>query len=182
MLAKLNPAAHSALGARRAWRKTTATRTLLARAAPPEPAGFPALDVALAAASFSSALSQSDAGAATSSALPPPSLPAASAAAAPTKADDDNDEPPSTSADAPVPPDVLREFEHKLEADVKTVATTLTAVTGVIVYWRGVWSLIDHTIGDTVFGDVCCIFVGLSIVLWIRVSGVKVAPTFWPPS
>eukprot|EP00877_Chromochloris_zofingiensis_P007724 jgi/Chrzof1/3204/Cz12g15220.t1 len=81
-----------------------------------------------------------------------------------------------------VPPDLLREFEHKLEADLKTVGVTLTAVTGVIIFWRGVWSLLDSIVGDSVFGDICCIFVGLIIVLWIRLSGVKVASTFWPPS
>jgi len=31
----------------------------------------------------------------------------------------------------PLPRDVLREFEHKLEADLQSVAVTLTAVTGV---------------------------------------------------
>jgi len=87
-----------------------------------------------------------------------------------------------TSSDPPMPRDVLEEFEHKLEADIKTVAVTLTAVTGVIIFWRGVWSLLDYYIGDSVFGDICCIFVGLIIVLWIRLSGVKVSPTFWPPS
>lgn len=42
-----------------------------------------------------------------------------------------------------VPPDVLAEFEHKLEEDLTSVAVTLTAVTGVIIFWRGVWSLLD---------------------------------------
>jgi hypothetical protein len=44
----------------------------------------------------------------------------------------------------PVPTDVLAEFEHKLEADLKTVGVTLTAVTGVIIFWRGIWSLLDY--------------------------------------
>ena len=44
-----------------------------------------------------------------------------------------------------VPPDVLAEFEHKLEEDLQSVAVTLTAVTGVIIFWRGVWSLLDCT-------------------------------------
>lgn len=42
-----------------------------------------------------------------------------------------------------VPPDVLTEFEHELEEDLASVAVTLTAVTGVIIFWRGVWSLLD---------------------------------------
>eukprot|EP00882_Tetradesmus_deserticola_P003599 GHRQ01003810.1.p1 GENE.GHRQ01003810.1~~GHRQ01003810.1.p1 ORF type:complete len:199 (+),score=51.50 GHRQ01003810.1:129-725(+) len=81
---------------------------------------------------------------------------------------------------AEVPKDVLREFEHKLEADLQSVAVTVTAVTGVIIYWRGVWSLLDYMMGDSLFGDICCIIVGLTIVLAIRLSGVKVASSFWP--
>jgi hypothetical protein len=42
-----------------------------------------------------------------------------------------------------VPPGVLTEFEHELEEDLASVAVTLTAVTGVIIFWRGVWSLLD---------------------------------------
>jgi hypothetical protein len=81
---------------------------------------------------------------------------------------------------AEVPKDVLREFEQKLEADLQSVAVTVTAVTGVIIYWRGVWSLLDNVMGDSLFGDICCIIVGLTIVLAIRLSGVKVASSFWP--
>lgn len=81
-----------------------------------------------------------------------------------------------------VPPDVLTEFEHELEEDLASVAVTLTAVTGVIIFWRGVWSLLDYLLGDSIFGDICCIFVGLTIVLGIRLSGVKVSSSFWPPS
>lgn len=79
-----------------------------------------------------------------------------------------------------VPQDVIDEFEHKLEADLQTVAVTITAILGVIVFWRGVWTLLDHYIGDSVLGDVCCIVVGLAIVLYIRLSGLKMA-SFWPP-
>lgn len=39
----------------------------------------------------------------------------------------------------PAPADVLDEFEHKLEADISTVAVTITAIFGVICFWRGVW-------------------------------------------
>ncbi|GFR41624.1 hypothetical protein Agub_g2351 [Astrephomene gubernaculifera] len=81
----------------------------------------------------------------------------------------------------PVPEDVIAEFEHKLEADLQTVGVTLTAILGVIIFWRGVWSLLDHFLGDSVVGDICCIIVGLTIVLYIRLSGMKIA-SFWPPS
>lgn len=77
---------------------------------------------------------------------------------------------------------MLTEFEHELEEDLASVAVTLTAVTGVIIFWRGVWSLLDYLLGDSIFGDICCIFVGLIIVLGIRLSGVKVSSSFWPPS
>jgi hypothetical protein len=52
---------------------------------------------------------------------------------------------PTTTPAPPqeVPPDVLQEFEHRLEEDLQSVAVTLTAVTGVIIFWRGVWSLLD---------------------------------------
>lgn len=42
-----------------------------------------------------------------------------------------------------VPPEALTDFAHELEEDLASVAVTLTAVTGVIIFWRGVWSLLD---------------------------------------
>ena len=69
----------------------------------------------------------------------------------------------------------------QLEADIKTVGVTLTAILGVIIFWRGVWSLLDHYIGDSVVGDICCSVLGLCIILYIRLSGAKLA-SFWPPS
>jgi hypothetical protein len=40
--------------------------------------------------------------------------------------------------------DAWAEFEARLEADLATVGTTLVAIFGVIVFWRGVWSLLDY--------------------------------------
>lgn len=42
-------------------------------------------------------------------------------------------------------------------------------------------SLLDHLMGDTIVGDLCCMAVGLTLVLWLRLSGAKVATTLWPP-
>ncbi|KAI8464056.1 MAG: hypothetical protein J3K34DRAFT_462122 [Monoraphidium minutum] len=82
----------------------------------------------------------------------------------------------------PVLPDVLLfHFEKKLEADLSSVGLTLAAVTGVIIYWRGVWSLLDVLVGDSVLGDLCCMAAGLTLVLWLRLSGAKVTTSFWPP-
>ena len=78
-----------------------------------------------------------------------------------------------------LPNDYLQEFERRLEADVQTIAATVTAVTGVIFFWRGVWSLLDHFVGDSVSGDVGCCVLGLCIIFWIRISGARLG-TFWP--
>jgi hypothetical protein len=74
-----------------------------------------------------------------------------------------------------VPPDALLEFESKLESDLQSVAVTLTAVTGVIIYWRGVWSLLDALLGDSLLGDVCCIVA-------VRATDVCALPplALWP--
>ncbi|KIZ06600.1 hypothetical protein MNEG_1353 [Monoraphidium neglectum] len=85
-------------------------------------------------------------------------------------------------APAPLlPGPVLFQFQKQLTADVSSVGLTLAAVTGVIVYWRGVWSLLDYCLGDSVLGAACCVAAGLTMVMWIRLSGAKVATSFWPP-
>ena len=58
------------------------------------------------------------------------------------------------------------------------ILAVCTAVAGVITWWRGVWALLDHYIGDSVFGHVMCIVLGLMIILYIRFSGFKLANFF----
>jgi hypothetical protein len=89
--------------------------------------------------------------------------------------------PPPLTPEPLTPPDLLVEFERKLEADLRSVGATIVAVSGVIVYWRGVWSLLDHVLGDSVFGDVACVVLGLLTVLGVRLSGAKLS-SFWPSS
>lgn len=143
------------------------TGTATAPPAAPARRQAPAGADAAAAAGFPADQQQLSAVAAT--------LPASSGSASSTGSFDEQ-----SHQQAEVPKDVLREFEQKLEADLQSVAVTVTAVTGVIIYWRGVWSLLDNVMGDSLFGDICCIIVGLTIVLAIRLSGVKVASSFWP--
>ncbi|KXZ50563.1 hypothetical protein GPECTOR_16g738 [Gonium pectorale] len=117
--------------------------------------------------------------AAVATALPSTQSASASAQLVPAKPPAKKTQPPPVFT--PVPEDVITEFEHKLEADLQTVGVTLTAILGVIIFWRGVWALLDHFIGDSVVGDIACVIVGLTIVLYIRLSGMKIA-SFWPPS
>lgn len=115
----------------------------------------------------------------------PPALPLAAPAAAAAQPPAAVD--PSSPAVAPdgstavevLPADLLKEFERKLEADVETVGTTIAAVLGVIFFWRGVWSLLDHFFADSVVGHIACTVIGLFIVLWTRLSGARLAK-FWP--
>ncbi|GAX73203.1 hypothetical protein CEUSTIGMA_g656.t1 [Chlamydomonas eustigma] len=79
-----------------------------------------------------------------------------------------------------IPEDVIKEFEMKLEGDLKSVGATLLAGIGVICWWRGVWALLDHYIADSVFGHIMCIVTGLMIILYVRVSGMKLANLFPP--
>lgn len=88
---------------------------------------------------------------------------------------------PAPAPSIPIPQALLREFEQKLEGDVQTVGITLAAIVGVIVFWRGVWALLDYYVGDSVFGDLLCVSTGLFIVMSIRLSGTKLA-NFWPPA
>uniref|UniRef100_A0A7S0RSU2 Uncharacterized protein n=1 Tax=Chlamydomonas leiostraca TaxID=1034604 RepID=A0A7S0RSU2_9CHLO len=77
--------------------------------------------------------------------------------------------------------DAWQEFEQKLEADLATVGTTILGILGVIIFWRGVWSLLDYILGDGPLGDLFCILAGLGIILYIRLAGLRVG-SFWPSS
>ncbi|KAG1678174.1 hypothetical protein FOA52_016111 [Chlamydomonas sp. UWO 241] len=72
-------------------------------------------------------------------------------------------------------------LQTKLQADLQSIGATLFAGVGVIVWWRGVWALLDHYIEDSVFGHWMCIFTGLLIIVYIRLAGFKLT-NFFPPS
>jgi hypothetical protein len=154
-------------------------RVVAAAAAPPaqdapSARGDGVITSAAAAGATTAASPAPPAAASSPSPLPPTPLVAA-AASSPSPL------PPPTPPLVAAPPDLLIEFEHKLQGDLKAVGVTIVAVTGVIVYWRGVWSLLDHVLGDSVFGDVACVAIGLLTVLGIRLSGAKMS-SFWPTS
>jgi hypothetical protein len=50
---------------------------------------------------------------------------------------------------------------------------------GVIVYWRGVWSLLDYALGDSPIADAACIAGGLLAVVGVRLSGRQVSDSFF---
>eukprot|EP00877_Chromochloris_zofingiensis_P013906 jgi/Chrzof1/876/Cz01g32110.t1 len=69
----------------------------------------------------------------------------------------------------------VQELEAKLEADLLTLAATLSCVVGVILFEFGIQGVLDHLLGDSVSGSISCILAGLGIVFGIKVSGYKVA-------
>ncbi|KAK9826101.1 hypothetical protein WJX81_003125 [Elliptochloris bilobata] len=50
---------------------------------------------------------------------------------------------------------------------------TLLACTGVIMYWRGVWSLWDLLVGTSLWSDLASIAVGLAVMLTFRLMGAE---------
>eukprot|EP00195_Chlamydomonas_chlamydogama_P015153 CAMPEP_0202911534 /NCGR_PEP_ID=MMETSP1392-20130828/55244_1 /ASSEMBLY_ACC=CAM_ASM_000868 /TAXON_ID=225041 /ORGANISM="Chlamydomonas chlamydogama, Strain SAG 11-48b" /LENGTH=123 /DNA_ID=CAMNT_0049602083 /DNA_START=317 /DNA_END=688 /DNA_ORIENTATION=- len=88
--------------------------------------------------------------------------------------------PPSLSPEY-VPEAVIKEFESKLQSDLTSVGATVFAGIGVITWWRGVWALLDHYVGDSVVGHWACIITGLMIIMYVRVAGYKLTNLF-PPS
>lgn len=75
--------------------------------------------------------------------------------------------------------DAWAEFEKRLEADLQTVANTLLALFAVVSYWRGIWALLDHVFGDNPLGDFVCVLMGLGIIIYIRLTGLRIG-SFWP--
>ena len=55
---------------------------------------------------------------------------------------------------------------------------TLLIVTGVVFFWRGTWTLLDGSLGDSAANAVLCCVAGLALVFGIRASKLPTASTF----
>ncbi|KAI7845335.1 hypothetical protein COHA_001176 [Chlorella ohadii] len=63
--------------------------------------------------------------------------------------------------------------------DIRANFNTLIALTGVILYWRGVWNLFDVWLGtDDLRGNVGSILIGMSVILLFRIFKLPLAE-FW---
>lgn len=63
---------------------------------------------------------------------------------------------------------VQQAIEDNVQFDVRSNVYTLVAVTGVILFWRGVWNTWDVLFGTGLDSNVGCMVVGLVIMLIIR--------------
>ncbi|KAL4427646.1 hypothetical protein ABPG75_001735 [Micractinium tetrahymenae] len=64
---------------------------------------------------------------------------------------------------------VQQAIEENVQFDVRANVYTLVAVTGVILFWRGVWNTWDVLFGtDTLLSNVGSLFVGLAVMLLVR--------------
>ncbi|GAB4821555.1 hypothetical protein N2152v2_008601 [Parachlorella kessleri] len=70
---------------------------------------------------------------------------------------------------------VLQAIEENVNFDVRANLYTLIAVTGVILYWRGVWNTWDYLFGLGLWSEVACVATGLSIMMLIRLTNVPLA-------
>ncbi|KAK9819664.1 hypothetical protein WJX72_000906 [[Myrmecia] bisecta] len=70
--------------------------------------------------------------------------------------------------------------DSPMRFDMKANANTLLAVTGVILYWRGVWTLWDVTFGYSVWSEVGAIASGLVVMVLIKYNKLPLAE--WFPS
>lgn len=55
---------------------------------------------------------------------------------------------------------------------------TLLIVTGVVFFWRGTWTLLDGTLGDSAANAALCCVAGLALVFGIRALKLPTASTF----
>lgn len=63
--------------------------------------------------------------------------------------------------------------------DIKANMNTMVALTGVIMYWRGIWNLFDSFLGtDNLTANVGSVFIGLAIILLYRILKLPLAE-FW---
>ncbi|GLI68985.1 hypothetical protein VaNZ11_013521 [Volvox africanus] len=73
----------------------------------------------------------------------------------------------------PLPPSLLQDIEAKLEGDLVTIAVTIIFAVGFISLEFGVNDLIDHYFGDSLLSDVVCVWVGLTVVFWVKLSKAR---------
>ena len=63
---------------------------------------------------------------------------------------------------------VQQAIEENVQFDVRANVYTLIAVTGVILFWRGVWNTWDSLFGTELASNMGCMAVGLAIMSVIR--------------
>lgn len=66
-----------------------------------------------------------------------------------------------------------------MNSDFRSLGVTTLAFTGVVTFWRGFWTVLDDFVGESLSGHILCAFLGLGIVLWLRISGAQMAK-IWP--
>lgn len=64
--------------------------------------------------------------------------------------------------------DAVRQALEDRRFDVRANFFTLVAIIGVILYWRGVWTLWDKLVGMSLASEIACIAVGLFIIVLFR--------------
>ncbi|GAX75465.1 hypothetical protein CEUSTIGMA_g2908.t1 [Chlamydomonas eustigma] len=57
--------------------------------------------------------------------------------------------------------------------DAKPLAASLLLALGILLEYYGLEGLLDIYLGDSVFGAICCILVGVTLMVGVRVSGAK---------
>ena len=68
---------------------------------------------------------------------------------------------------------VAQAMEDTVRFDVRANFYTLIACTGVILYWRGIWTLWDYCFGMRLASELTSIAIGLIVMISFRLSGVS---------
>ncbi|KAL3161806.1 hypothetical protein ABBQ38_008898 [Trebouxia sp. C0009 RCD-2024] len=63
---------------------------------------------------------------------------------------------------------VAAAFEENVRFDVRANFYTLIAITGVILYWRGVWNSWDYCFGLSIWSETASVVTGLVVMLTMR--------------